>query len=102
MNLEVLGAGCNKCVNTADRIQEIGRTWNVDTTTAEVIDPAIMMQYSVLRPPAVAIDGHMVHSGSVPDDKSTEVWLGQCAPQSVSNRRGGALHVSENRIAHLR
>lgn len=75
MKIEVLGTGCKKCVNTADRIQETARTWNVDATVVKVTDPAVMMQYGVMSTPAVAIDGRVVHSGSVPDDKTIAGWL---------------------------
>ncbi|MDZ7749760.1 MAG: thioredoxin family protein [Halofilum sp. (in: g-proteobacteria)] len=34
-----------------------------------------MMRYGVMSTPAVAIDGKLVHSGSVPDRETIEGWL---------------------------
>lgn len=75
MKIEVLGTGCKKCVNTAERIEETARAQGVDATVFKVTDPAVMMQYGVMSTPAVAIDGRLVHSGSVPDEGTIEGWL---------------------------
>lgn len=75
MKIEVLGTGCKKCVNTAEQISEAAQAFDVDAQVEKVTDPAAIMRYGVMSTPAVAIDGKLVHSGSVPDSKTIESWL---------------------------
>jgi len=65
--IEVLGTGCKKCVNTADQIQALADELGVEVEVEKVTDPATIMGYQVMSTPGVAIDGKLVHSGSVPD-----------------------------------
>ncbi|TYC57084.1 thioredoxin family protein [Marinobacter sp. BW6] len=73
---EVLGTGCKKCVKTAESIErlakELGQTVNVEKVT----DPARIMEYQVMATPAVAVDGKLVHSGSIPGRDEIAGWLG--------------------------
>ncbi len=72
---EVLGTGCKKCVKTAESIEriadELGQTVNVEKVT----DPARIMEYQVMATPAVAINGKLVHSGSIPGRNEITGWL---------------------------
>ncbi len=74
-HFEVLGTGCKKCVSTAESIErtarELGQTVNVEKVT----DPAKIMEYQVMSTPAVAMDGKVVHSGSIPEQDSISAWL---------------------------
>ncbi len=75
MKVEVLGTGCKKCVATADHISEVAHRLNRDAEVTKVTDPAVMMDYGVMSTPAVAIDGELVHSGSVPDEQTITGWF---------------------------
>lgn len=75
MKVEVLGSGCRKCVATAERISEVGREMNAEVTVEKVTDAEKIMGYQVMSTPAVAIDGKVVHSGSVPSRDDIEGWL---------------------------
>lgn len=75
MKIEVLGTGCKKCVNTAEQISEVATELKVDAQVEKVTDPATIMGYGVMSTPAVAIDGKLVHGGSVPDRATIEGWL---------------------------
>ena len=74
-HFEVLGTGCKKCVSTAESIErtarELGQTVNVEKVT----DPAKIMQYQVMSTPAVAMDGTVVHSGSIPEHDRIADWV---------------------------
>lgn len=74
-HFEVLGTGCKKCVTTAESIAriaaELGQTVNVEKVT----DPAKIMGYQVMSTPAVALDGKVVHSGSIPNHDKIAGWL---------------------------
>ena len=73
--IEVLGTGCKKCVNTADQIQALADELGVEVEVEKVTDPAAIMGYQVMSTPGVAIDGKLVHSGSVPDRGRIESML---------------------------
>ncbi|MBS9403943.1 thioredoxin family protein [Halomonas sp. TRM85114] len=73
--IEVLGTGCKKCVNTAEQIQEVAGELGIEVEVQKVTDPAAIMSYQVMSTPGVAIDGKLVHSGSVPNRGKIESWL---------------------------
>jgi small redox-active disulfide protein 2 len=72
---EVLGTGCKKCVNTAERIERVAREMGQTVTVEKVSDPAKIMEYQVMSTPAVALDGKVVHSGSIPGRDEIVSWL---------------------------
>ena len=74
-HFEVLGTGCKKCVSTAESIEQIAREMGQTVKVEKVTDPAKIMQYQVMSTPAVAMDGKVVHSGSVPEHDSIAGWL---------------------------
>lgn len=75
MKIEVLGSGCRKCSRTAEEINAAGTELGVEFSVEKVTDPVVMMQYKVMSTPAVAIDGKLVHSGSVPDHDTIRSWF---------------------------
>ncbi|MGM0435006.1 MAG: thioredoxin family protein [Pseudomonadota bacterium] len=77
MRIEVLGTGCKKCDNTADAIREVASELGVDAEVEKVTDPQVIMQYQVMSTPAVAVDGQLRHSGSVPTRETITGLLGQ-------------------------
>lgn len=73
--IEVLGTGCKKCVSTAEQMEAVARELGIEVDVKKVTDPAAIMSYQVMSTPAVAIDGKLVHSGSVPDRDRIEAML---------------------------
>ncbi|KPQ24487.1 MULTISPECIES: thioredoxin family protein [unclassified Halomonas] len=73
--IEVLGTGCKKCVNTAEQIQSVADHLGIEVTVEKVTDPGTIMSYKVMSTPGVAIDGKLVHSGSVPNHDKIETLL---------------------------
>lgn len=71
----VLGSGCKKCHQTQELIiaalKENGSNVSVELET----NPAVTMQYQVMRTPAVVIDNELVHCGSVPSQAEIAKWL---------------------------
>lgn len=76
MRIEVLGTGCKKCDNTAAAIQEVVRELGIEADVEKVTDPSVIMQYQVMSTPAVAVDGKLQHSGSVPSRDAIVTMLG--------------------------
>lgn len=75
MKIEVLGTGCRKCTKAAEEIEAVGHELDVDCSVEKVTDPTVMMNYKVLSTPAVAIDGKLVHTGSVPNRDLIRTWF---------------------------
>ena len=74
-HFEVLGTGCKKCVSTAESIERIAQELGQTVKVEKVTDPAKIMEYQVMSTPAVAIDGKVVHSGSVPEQDKVAGWV---------------------------
>ena len=74
-HFEVLGTGCKKCVSTAESIERIAQDLGQTVTVEKVTDPSKIMEYQVMSTPAVAMDGKVVHSGSVPEQDKIAGWM---------------------------
>lgn len=73
--IEVLGTGCRKCVTTAEQMEAVAGELGIEVEVEKVTDPATIMGYKVMSTPGIAIDGKLVHSGSVPDRSKIESML---------------------------
>lgn len=66
MEIKVLGTGCARCKSlekvTTKAVQEL----NLDATVEKVEDIQKIMEYAVMRTPALVIDEKVVISGQVP------------------------------------
>lgn len=66
MEIKVLGTGCARCKSlekiTKKAVEELG----IDASVEKVEDIQEIMNYSVMRTPALVIDGRVVMSGKVP------------------------------------
>lgn len=62
----------NFMVESIERVaQELGESFEV----VKVTDPSKIMEYQVMSTPAVAVEGKVVHSGSIPDHAKIVGWL---------------------------
>jgi len=73
--IEVLGSGCTKCLKTAALIEQVASSNGVAIHIVKQSNPEIIMQYGVMKTPAVVIDQRLVHSGSIPHRDQVEQWL---------------------------
>ncbi len=66
MNIKVLGMGCCNCVklyeNTQDAVKDLGIEANIE----KVEDMAKIMEYGVMRTPALVINEKVVVQGRIP------------------------------------
>lgn len=74
MEIKVLGTGCPKCKTleklTKDTIQKLG----FDANVSKVEDIVDIMNYGVMRTPALVINGKVVLSGRIPSENElTEI-----------------------------
>lgn len=74
-NIQVLGTGCRKCQTTVKYINEAAAALGTPIDLQKVEDIQDIVAMGVMTTPAVAIDGRIVHSGSVPLKSAIEDWL---------------------------
>ncbi len=73
--IKVLGSGCSKCEKTAQLISAIAAEKQTEIELIKETSPEAMMNYGVMRTPAVVVDEQLVHSGSIPHREDIESWL---------------------------
>lgn len=75
MEIKVLGTGCPKCKSlekaTRDAVTELGINANVEKEE----DIMKIMAYGIMHTPALVIDGKVVASGRVPNEKELKTLL---------------------------
>ena len=73
--IKVLGSGCTKCRKTAELIEKLSSELGIETTVLKETDVQVIMEYGVMRTPAVVVDELLVHSGSIPTQDDVTSWL---------------------------
>ena len=71
MNIKVLGTGCARCKSLEQATRKAVEELKLDATVEKVEDIQKIMEYAVMRTPALVIDEKVVLSGQVP--KLTEL-----------------------------
>ena len=66
MEIKVLGTGCSRCKSLEKITKKAVNELNLSATVDKVEDIQKIMEYAVLRTPALVIDEKVVLSGQVP------------------------------------
>ncbi len=66
MEIKVLGTGCAKCKSLEKVTRKAVDELNLDATVTKIEDIQKIMEYSVMRTPALVIDEKVVLSGQLP------------------------------------
>jgi small redox-active disulfide protein 2 len=66
MKIKVLGTGCGKCNSLEKVTKKALEELSLDVTVEKVEDIQKIMEYAVMRTPALVIDEKVVMSGKVP------------------------------------
>ncbi|MCJ7715146.1 MAG: thioredoxin family protein [Anaerolineales bacterium] len=66
MEIKVLGTGCARCKTLEKLTSKAVEELNLDATIEKVEDIQKIMEYAVMRTPALVIDEKVVLSGQVP------------------------------------
>ncbi len=74
-NINVYGSGCKNCVATAEILEKTATAMGIAIKVKKITDLQAIMEAGVITTPAISIDGKLVHSGSVPDQKMTTAFL---------------------------
>ena len=75
MDITVFGRGCSRCESTIQRIEREAAALGVSITLHKVTDEIEIVQNGIMTPPAVKINGALVHSGGIPSIESVQSWL---------------------------
>jgi small redox-active disulfide protein 2 len=73
--IKIYGSGCKNCINTAELIKQTAKQMPLEITLEKITDLQAIMEAGVMSTPAVAVDGKLVHSGSVPTQKEVDNFL---------------------------
>ena len=65
-NITVYGPGCKNCETTEANIKQYAELNKLDISVTKETDLMAIMTAGVLTTPGVAVDGKIVHTGSVP------------------------------------
>ena len=66
MEIKVLGPGCPKCKTLEKLTREVVEQNSIDATVTKVDDIVEIMNYGVMTPPALVVDGKVVVKGRIP------------------------------------
>ncbi|MBN1897352.1 MAG: TM0996/MTH895 family glutaredoxin-like protein [Spirochaetes bacterium] len=75
MVIKILGAGCSRCVKTAEVIEQTLKEMNIQAEVQKVTDLKEIIKYNVLMTPAVVIDEKVKISGKVPSKDEIKKFL---------------------------
>jgi small redox-active disulfide protein 2 len=74
--IEVLGPGCARCHETHRVVRHVIDQAGVECALQKNESIDRMVELGVLRTPAIAIDGRVVHQGSIPKSEDVRRLLG--------------------------
>ena len=66
MEIKVLGTGCARCKSLEKSTRKAIEELNLDATVEKVEDIQKIMEYAIMRTPALVINEKVVMSGQVP------------------------------------
>ena len=74
--IEILGPGCARCHETDRVVRHVLEQAGIDCLVQKNESIDRMVELGVLRTPAVAFDGRLVHQGSIPKTEDVRRLLG--------------------------
>ena len=77
MEIKVLGTGCAKCKSLEKAVINSLSELNIQADVSKVEDIMEIMQFGVMRTPALVINEKVVLSGRLPNDKELKTLLTQ-------------------------
>ena len=76
MEIKVLGSGCTKCRLLLEAAQQVVTELGLDASVTKVDDIMKIMEYNILRTPALVIDGEVVSEGkSLSEDEVKDLLM---------------------------
>lgn len=66
MNIKILGTGCKNCVALENNARAAAQELEVEATFEKVQDISKIIDYGVMRTPALVVDDVVVSAGKIP------------------------------------
>lgn len=73
--IEILGMGCSRCNQLAERAKEAVKEMGVEAGVIKVQDIKTITNYGVLVTPALVVDGVVKVAGKVPKIEEIKAWI---------------------------
>jgi small redox-active disulfide protein 2 len=77
INIKVLGTGCSKCNSLEKITRKVVTDTGIDAEIEKVEDIMEIMNYGIMKTPALVIDGEVKISGRLPSEKELKELLTQ-------------------------
>jgi small redox-active disulfide protein 2 len=77
MEIKILGPGCARCRQTAERVENAVAESGIEAHIEKVTDAMEIAGYGVFGTPAVVIDGEVKCVGKFPSEEDLKEWLVQ-------------------------
>lgn len=74
--VQVYGAGCPRCRETAGVIEKTAEKISVEIYLEKITDLGKISDRGILQTPGVAVDGIIVSQGKIPTEEDVKGWLG--------------------------
>ncbi|MDD2476215.1 MAG: thioredoxin family protein [Dysgonamonadaceae bacterium] len=75
MEIKVLGTGCTKCNELEKATREAVAALGINANIEKEEDIMKIMEYGVMRTPALVVDGKVIVSGKAPSEKEIKKLL---------------------------
>lgn len=66
MEIKILGTGCTNCTNLEKSVREAVAELNLDASVVKEQDIVKIMNYGIMRTPAMVVDEKVIFYGRVP------------------------------------
>lgn len=64
-NIKILGTGCKKCNDLADKVKAVADSMGIEYEFEKVTDIAKIVSYGVMTTPALVVNGEVKVSGKI-------------------------------------
>jgi len=69
MKIELLGDNCSRCRRLQENIERALQSGHIASRLERVEEPRRFAEYGVMALPAIAVDGRVLTTGSLPDSR---------------------------------
>ena len=75
MIIKILGTGCKKCNELADKVKAVADAQGLEYEFEKVTDIVQIVGYGVMTTPALVVDGVVKFSGKIPSENEIKELL---------------------------
>lgn len=73
--IKILGTGCKKCCELADKVKAVADSLKIEYEFEKVTDIIQIVSYGVMTTPALVVDGVVKVSGKIPSEEEIKELL---------------------------